>query len=40
MPVVSVDSVLPTDVDVLPFDVVVGADDVVDAEVDVDAVVV
>ena len=39
MPVVSVDSVLPTDVDVLPFGVVVGAEDVV-ATVDVEASVV
>ena len=36
----SVVSVLPADVDVLPFGVVVGADDVVGAEVDVDATVV
>ena len=39
VPVVSVDSVLPADVDVLPFGVVVGADDVV-ADVDVEAGVV
>ena len=39
VPVVSVVSVLPADVDVLPFGVVVGAEDVVTA-VDVEAGVV